>query len=549
MKESVLITILNIITWLPCIAQKEESDNKFGENRNKPARQEWLRDQGFGMFVHFNVDAQLGITISHSLVGASDDYVKRYYNELPKSFDPYKFNAYEIAKLAKLAGMKYIVFTAKHHSGFCFWNTKTTGFNIMNTPYKKDLLKEYVEGVRRAGLAVGFYYSPEDFNFLYRNNLLIKRGDMNIKPQTMKAYNELIRKQTTELFTNYGKVDVLFIDGEPKEPCKEVAWRLQPDVVITRGAVNTPEQTLPGIALDQFWESCITMGTQWNYKPTNDEIKSGSKLIDLLIEARAKGGNFLLNVGPHPDGYIPYEEETPLREMAAWNFINYEAIQKVRPWIIIREQNIWFTASKDKKTVYAIITGLPDWKHGERKEFILGSVKSTASTKISVLGQNDKVVEYQNNKDATSRFEQKDDGLHISVVKAQRVYDNYKWPNPITVKMEQVEPALEPPVIETNQSIITNEGIMLNGNLIKKGNAEKVRVGFQYRLYAGFADNLNGGAWKQSEFAEVSRDGAYSNLIKGLEAGKEYEYQAVVIHPRMSVQGEIERFVYKPKSN
>ena len=101
-------------------AQKEESDNRFGDNRNKRERQEWLRDQGFGLFIHFNVDAQLGITISHSLVGASDDYVNRYYNELPKTFDPSKFDAYEIAKLAKLAGMKYVVFTAKHHSGFCF---------------------------------------------------------------------------------------------------------------------------------------------------------------------------------------------------------------------------------------------------------------------------------------------------------------------------------------------------------------------------------------------------------------------------------------------
>ena len=179
-------------------AQKEESDNRFAGNHNKPERQEWLRDLGFGMFIHFNVDAQLGITISHSLVGASEDYVNRYFNELPKTFDPYKFNAFEIAKLAKLVGMKYIVFTAKHHSGFCFWDSKTTDFKITNTPYKKNLLKEYVDGVRKAGLAVGFYYSPEDFKFLHDQNILIKRGDMQFTPKQTKAYHELVRRQTTE---------------------------------------------------------------------------------------------------------------------------------------------------------------------------------------------------------------------------------------------------------------------------------------------------------------------------------------------------------------
>ena len=225
---------------------------KYQGNANKPGRQEWLRDQGFGMFVHFGVDGQLGIVISHSLVGGSDDYVNRFYNELPKTFDPYKFDAYRMATLAKLAGMKYIVFTAKHHSGFCMWDTKTTDFKITNTPYKKDLLKEYVEGVRKAGLAVGLYYSPEDFRFLQDHQITIRRGGISLDKKTEAAYNELVRRQTHELFSNYGKIDVLFIDGDHKEPCKEEAWKLQPNLVITRGAVNTPEQTLPGIANNTF---------------------------------------------------------------------------------------------------------------------------------------------------------------------------------------------------------------------------------------------------------------------------------------------------------
>ena len=543
MKKLLVISLVCMGNFL--YAQKEESDNRFSANKNNPARQEWLRDLGFGMFIHFNVDAQLGITISHSLVGASDDYLKRYFNELPKTFDPYKFNPAEIAKLAKLAGMKYVVFTAKHHAGFCFWDTKTTSFKITNTPYKKDLLKEYVEGIRKAGLAVGLYYSPEDFKFLYDHKILIKRGDMQFDKATTAAYDDLVRKQTTELFTLFGKIDVLFIDGEPKGPCRETAWKLQPDVVITRGAVNTPEQTLPGIALNEFWESCVTMGTQWNYKPTHDNIKTAGRLIELLVEARSKGGNFLLNVGPHPDGYIPYELETELREVAAWHFINHEAIESVRPWIVTNEDNLWFTASKDKRTVYAVITGFPDWAKGDRKEFVLGSVKATPKTTISVLGQNDQVTEYANQLDVHSRFEQKEDGLHISVAKAQRVYDNYKWPNPITVKLENVEPALDPPLVETGNAIIKNGAVELNGRLLKKGNADSLQLLFEYRPYAGFAENLYSKDWLKTAPVAIRDTGNFTQVLPGVEAGKEYQYRAVVIHPRLAVRGDVKRVTVK----
>lgn len=539
-------SLLLLTSVLKGYTQKETDDNKFSGNLNKPGRQEWLRDLGFGMFIHFNIDAQLGISISHSLAGASPDYVRRYYTELPETFDPYKFDAYQIAKLAKLAGMKYIVFTVKHHSGFCFWDTKTTGLNIMHTPYGKDLLKEYVAGVRKAGLAVGLYYSPEDFKFLYDQQLPIQRGDIKFTAVQRKAYDQLVERQTTELFTNYGKIDVLFIDGEPKEPCKKIAWALQPDVVITRGAINTPEQTLPGIASDQLWESCVTMGTQWNYKPTNDNIKPAGKLIELLIEARAKGGNLLLNIGPHPEGYIPYEEEINLRELAAWNFINGEAIQNVRPWTVVRENDTWFTASKDRKTLYAIVTKKPDWALGERKEIVLKSVRSTPSTKVSVLGQNSKVVEYQNKTDASCRFEQKADGLHLSVVRAQRIYDNNKWPNPITIKLEGIEPALDPPIVVTGDAEIKDNSVILKGRLLKKGGVQTVDLGFEYRIYGGFAGNLYSSGWTSSQFIKKDSSGEYRISLAGLQKNKVYEYRSVVRHPDITIFGDAKTFEIKP---
>ncbi|MCK5462220.1 MAG: alpha-L-fucosidase, partial [Bacteroidales bacterium] len=274
--DSFFVLILLLATNL-CVQSQIIVPKAVKINRNQPERQEWLRDLGFGMFIHWSMDSQLGIVISHSMVGASEDYINRYIHELPNTFDPVDFDPYKIAKQAKLAGMKYVVFTTKHHSGFCMWDTKTTSFNITNTPYEKDILKEYVEGVRKAGLAVGFYYSPEDFKFLNDNNITIRRRSVELDNKIREKYQDFIRRQTKELFTNYGKIDVLFIDGGDggfKEPCANEAWDLQPDLVITRGAVKTPEQKIPREADDNLWESCLTMGTQWQYKPTNDNLKT-----------------------------------------------------------------------------------------------------------------------------------------------------------------------------------------------------------------------------------------------------------------------------------
>jgi alpha-L-fucosidase len=519
----------------------EEDDNRAGFNLNKPEREEWLRDLGFGLFIHWAHDSQLGIVISHSLAGASDDYCRRYFEELPKTFVPDKFHAAEWARLAKVIGVKYVVFTTKHHSGFCMWNTKTTNFGIMNTPYKKDLLKELTDALRKEGLAIGFYYSPEDFKFLYDNGILINRGDLKFAPEFVKKYENFIEAQCKELFTKYGKIDLLFIDGEPKDPAKYTGWKLQPDLIVTRGAINTPEQTVPGAASDVLWESNLTIGTQWQYKPTNEDFKSGTRLIEILIETRAKGGNFLLNTGPHPDGYIPKEQEERMREIAAWMFINQESIYSVRPWIITNEENLWFSCSKDRKNVYVYITGIPDWPKGMRKEFLLRSVKATADTRAHVLGQNDKVVEYSNQIPDT-RIEQTPEGLKVSCVRAQRIYNNSKWPNPVVLKLENVEPALNPPQIVTLSARDDNGKIIMTGKLASTDDDNKpLKVGFLFRPYAGFVENMYGKDWQESALTDIAAAGEYSIEISGLEKGVEYEYRAVVKHPLISIKGEIKR--------
>mgnify|MGYP000110389796 CR=1 FL=1 len=209
-------TIALITTLVAAVASSATT------HENKPERLEWLQDAGFGMFVHWSMDSQLGCVISHSMAGASDDYLERFIHELPKTFNPKHFDADELAVLAKLAGMQYVVLTTKHHSGFCMWDTATTDFSIMHTPYGRDIVAQYVEALRRQGLGVGFYYSPEDFYYLHTHGIMVSRKGPGSDPMEHPDYVEYIRAQVRELMTNYGPVDVVFFDGRGAEPAKEL---------------------------------------------------------------------------------------------------------------------------------------------------------------------------------------------------------------------------------------------------------------------------------------------------------------------------------------
>ena len=532
-------TALVLISFLSFAQDKVNDDESSSYNKNNPGREEWLRNTNSGMFIHFSADAQLGVVISHTLVGASDDYVKRYFTELPETFNPSKFDPAEIATLAKLAGMKYIMFTTKHHSGFCMWDTRTTPFNIMNTPYHKDLLKEFVDATRKAGLQVGFYFSPEDFNFLYKHQLPISRDNVIMNDTVKKDFNDFTRKQCEELMTNYGKIDLLFIDGEPKEIVKETCWKLQPDILITRGALKTPEQMLPGVTITDPWLSCITMGTAWQFQPTNDRYKTGTKLIELLIEARSKGGSLLLNIGPKANGAMAEEQENRLREMAAWYFINREAVDDTRAWVINRENNIWYTTNTNKKAVYAIVTDAASWAEGDRKEIVLHAAKATTATKISVLGQNSLIQEYKPGKDVSCRFVQTDTGLVVSVVKAQRLYDDHKWPNPVVIKLENVLPAIQSvQVLTVSAKPVNEKETMLSGSIANYKGTEKLTPSFYYRVYNGQTEDLYGGNWTTIAAPAPAADGSFKATVTGLSKGQRYEYKAVVLYNRIPVDGD-----------
>ena len=537
------VCILLALTAAPAGAQRSAP----AELGNKPERLEWLQDAGFGMFVHWSVDSQIGSVISHSLVGASKDYVEWFLHELPRTFHPKRWDPDELAVLARLAGMRYVVFTAKHHSGFCWWDTKTTDFKITNTPYGKDLLYGYVRALRRQGLAVGLYYSPEDFAWLYRNGHVIRRRNLDPHPDRDPAYVRHITAQVTELFTNYGPIEVLFIDGEGEEPTRRTAWRLQPDCLITRGAIETPEQFVPGKPPEGPWEANLTMGTQWQYKPTNEVYKSGTRIIEILIETRAKGGSLLLNVGPKPNGELPVEQEARLREIALWHAVNGEAIHGTRPWVVPNEEDIWFTKKKEENTLYAFLTRQPDWPRGERRELLLRSVKATPQTRIRVLGHNGRVVEYQPDNDPAPRFEQTAEGLKISVVRAQRLYNNHKWHNPVVVKLENVEPAFRvTPYAETLGAEAPGGGrVILEGNLVELAGARRVEVGFEYQVYGGFAEAMYNTEWTPTTTRTMRAPGRFRITAEGLEPGVEYQYRAFVRHPKITVRGDHRRVVVR----
>jgi alpha-L-fucosidase len=503
---------------------------------NKPERLEWFRDQGFGLFIHWSFDVSLGSDISHTLVGASPDYVKRFYETLPGQFNPKKFDPEEWARLAKLAGMKYVVFTAKHHSGFCMFNTKTTSLNVMNTPYGADITARIIDAFRKQGLAVGLYISPDDFHWFSRNGLPIARPPApRTTTKELPALMEYGKSQVRELLTNYGKIDMFFIDG-PADGLREQAWETQPDIVVTRGAMETPEQHIPGIPMDQAWEACLTMGTQWPHKPL-DERKSPAELIHTLIEIRAKGGNLLLNIGPRPDGALDLEEEARLRVLALWNFVNQESIEGVRPWVITNEQDIWFTKKKNEPTVYAFLTHAQS-KFGDQKTVTLRSVRSTARTRVDVLGQSGEILEYRPDIVPKTTWKQDAEGLHISFTQAQRLYTDRRWPYPVVLKITNSEPALSPPQVAVTGSrwdAAANIWV-LEGRLDRLGDAPGVEVGFQYRPRNGLTDMYEKTEpWRDLPLQRQTRAGSFSARLPNIRRDQDYEFRALVKHPLLTM--------------
>ena len=509
---------------------------------NRPERVEWFRDQGFGLFIHWSVDSQTGVVISHSLVSADEAYTNRFFEELPITFYPRKFEPKDWAALATLAGIKYVVFTTKHHSGFAMWDTKTTDFGIMHTPYKHDLTGEILDAFRAQGIAPGIYFSPDDFWWLWKNNIEIQRGIPGVQPRNNPGLMKHDLAQVQELMTRYGPIDVVFFDGEP-QGLRDLAWKLQPNTIVTRGAIQTPELYVPGIPLEGAWEANFTMGTAWQYQPQNELYKTGGQVIDILVETRAKGGNLLLNIGPKPDGELPIEQEERLREVALWMQVNQECIYNVRSWVITNEQNIWFTKAKHEDTVYAIVKQQPHWVRGQWRDFVLKSVQATPQSVVSVLGQNGRVLEYRPEVNPRPTLKQEADGLHIRAMFTQRLQDNSRWPNPIVLKITNVKPAFAPPKVETKGASFDagTKTASLTGTLHDLGKAPSLEVGFEYRSIVGLDASDRSIPWQQGPSTTLSAPGDFTLKLPGLNPAGVYEYRAYVKHPLLTIYGADKR--------
>lgn len=284
------------------------------------------RAKRFGMFIHWGPVSLTGKEIGWSR--GKETSIEKYDN-LYKKFNPTKFNADEWVSIAKAAGMKYIVLTTKHHDGFCLWDTKFTDYNIMNTPFKRDVVKELSEACKKQGIAFGAYYSVCDWH----NPdfpLTSPGGKVKREKSDVDAYNRYLLGQIEELITKYGPLITIWNDvpqlfaGRGKATINLVR-KLQPDILINNrtgdgGDYLTPEQKLGGFNITQPWESCMTVSAHnhWAWGGANDGVKSLETCLRMLILGNGGDGNVLLNVGPTPEGIIAPEQANLLKTIGDW---------------------------------------------------------------------------------------------------------------------------------------------------------------------------------------------------------------------------------------
>lgn len=397
--KKILISLLALTMALPSMGQGDVYEkSKTYEWPTDPQVVDKLKnwqDLKFGVLMHWGVYSVPGMVESWAI--CDEDWVtrdttmtyqqyKEWYWGLADKFNPVKFNPDQWASVMRDAGMRYMIFTTKHHDGFCLFDSKYTDYSIARHAFrdnpKRDVLKHVLQSFRDKGFMIGEYFSKPDWHSqdYWWDVYPTKRGrnvnyDIKKWPWRWEAFKKYTYDQMEEVLTRYGKVDIFWLDGG--WVCKEnnqdidlpkiatMARSHQPGLIIVDRTIHgpyenyrTPERTIPETQLDTPWESCIPLTNDWGWVP-RPTWKSPAKVINTLIEVVAKGGNLVLGVGPTPEGLIEPEAVQRLEAIGRWLNKNGQAIYNTTITPHYNEGRLWFTASKDGKKRYALYA-LPD---------------------------------------------------------------------------------------------------------------------------------------------------------------------------------------------
>lgn len=349
-----------IVMILALLSQYSQAQNKIWDEtpEQKKERMAWWTEARFGMFIHWGLYAQAA---RHEWVKNRERMTDEEYRKYFKVFNPDLFDPAEWAKKAKAAGMKYAVITSKHHEGFTMFDSKYTDYKVTNTPYGKDIIRQWVDAFRAEGLKIGFYYSLIDWHHpeytidrVHPQRASTKEEYVALnKDRDMAVYREYLKNQVREILTNYGKIDILWLDysfpgefGKDRDDWGSVELikmvrELQPGIIIDDRAdltdyeggwdFVTPEQykvdKWPEINGEKVpWETCQTFSGSWGYYRDEYTWKDNKQLLGLLIESVSKGGNLLLNVGPTARGTFDYRADEALKKMGEWMKYNSRSI-------------------------------------------------------------------------------------------------------------------------------------------------------------------------------------------------------------------------------
>jgi alpha-L-fucosidase len=352
------ISIITLTLLLLIISPSSFSQLPKETEAQKTQRMKWWTDARFGMFIHWGLYA---LPARHEWVKNYERLTNEQYQKYFENFNPDLYDPKEWARQAKAAGMKYVVLTAKHHEGFCLFDSKFTDYKSTNTPIGKDLIKEYVEAFRAEGLKVGFYYSLIDWHHpdytIDRYHPLRQESDTAYarlnKGRDMNKYREYIKNQVRELLTNYGEISIIWFDfsfpgknGKGRadwdsENLLKMARSLQPGIIVDdRLDLKEVEGGWDFVSPEQVkvtkwpeyngkkisWETCQTFSGSWGYYRDENTWKSNTQLLELLIESVSKGGNLLLNVGPTARGTFDIRAQDRLKSMGEWMKLNSRSI-------------------------------------------------------------------------------------------------------------------------------------------------------------------------------------------------------------------------------